>query len=158
MTVLIDDATRREASRQVSHQGTYRTIRQAPHPAPPVRGRGRPIDRHATVRAPQRVAASACVARPAARPVRFLVLLGLATAISVVLLGLLGAAGESAVSVPESTTVTQVRSGETLWDVARRAVPSADTAAVLDRIQQMNGLTSGAVQAGQPVRVPVAGS
>lgn len=154
MTVLIDRST----ERQPSHQGSYRTVRHAPQPAPAPRRSGRPVDRHATVPIPQRAAPSSCVVRPAARPVRFLVLLGLATAITVVLLGLLATAGQSAGAVPEATTVTQVRAGETLWDVAQRSVPGADPAAVLDRIQQLNGFDSGAVRAGLPIRVPVAGT
>ena len=44
--------------------------------------------------------------------------------------------------------------GETLWAIAERVRPDADPRATIARIKEMNGLTSGAAQAGQVLLVP----
>lgn len=170
MTVLTDIAALHTGSDGMP--AGYRAPAAAAHvPAPaaapagagtttrPAQHRERRLERNIPARVPHRRAPSVCAVRPAARPVRFLVVLGLASAIAAVLLGMLGsvAAGDGS-SVPRSTTVTQVHTGETLWDVAQRAVPGADTAAVLDRIQQLNGTSPAEVRPGQPITVPSPGA
>lgn len=57
-------------------------------------------------------------------------------------------------SVPARTVVVQVGAGETVWDVAQRAVPRSDERAVVERIRQLNGLVGSAVEPGQRLRVP----
>ena len=49
-----------------------------------------------------------------------------------------------------------VRPGDTLWAIAERVRPDADPRATIARIKDMNGLTSGAAQAGQVLLVPAA--
>lgn len=70
----------------------------------------------------------------------------------------LGVAVTAAAASPESspavTTVT-VTQGESLWAVAERVNPHADTREVVDAILQLNGLSSDTVIAGQQVDVPV---
>jgi hypothetical protein len=56
-------------------------------------------------------------------------------------------------SVPDATTVVQVRLGENLWELAGRVAPNADPAAVVDRIRELNGV-EGAVLPGQSLTVP----
>jgi nucleoid-associated protein YgaU len=47
-----------------------------------------------------------------------------------------------------------VQPGDTLWAIAERVRPDADPRATIARIKDMNGLTSGAAQAGQVLLVP----
>ncbi|GAA1218474.1 hypothetical protein [Prauserella alba] len=68
---------------------------------------------------------------------------------------LAGLGGSGAAEVPAETTVVSVGAGESLWDVAESAVPGADPAAVVTRIEELNDLAGGAVSAGTPLVVPV---
>lgn len=56
--------------------------------------------------------------------------------------------------VPESTAVVQVTPGDTLSAIAARTAPDAPRQAVVDRIVELNGLSSSAVRAGQTITVP----
>jgi LysM domain len=56
-------------------------------------------------------------------------------------------------SAPVAERVT-VRPGDTLWAIAERVRPNADPRVTIARIKDMNGLTSGAAQAGQVLLVP----
>jgi nucleoid-associated protein YgaU len=47
-----------------------------------------------------------------------------------------------------------VRPGQSLWSVAEKADPDADTRVVIQRITELNGLTGSAVFAGQRLWVP----
>src|SRR3954454_14681751 len=85
------------------------------------------------------------------RAVVFLVGLALALVAGFVL-----ASGSTATEHPESTTVIQVGPGETLWDIAQDVAVSGHTADMVEHIKDLNGLSGGALQAGQELRVPVA--
>lgn len=109
----------------------------------------------ARVVAPSRVAAAACTVRPAVHPMRLLWL----SVVAGMLLGgllLLASSPSSADSgtTPVTTTVVQVRPGETLQTIAERMAPGSDQAAVVQRIRRLNHLTSSALSAGQPLEVP----
>jgi hypothetical protein len=75
-------------------------------------------------------------------------------AAAVVALGLLSDAVRQA-RVPETTALVRVHSGESLWQVARRAAPSADPGAVAARIVELNGLASPSVRDGDVLVSPV---
>ncbi|MEP7060137.1 MAG: LysM peptidoglycan-binding domain-containing protein [Actinomycetota bacterium] len=49
-----------------------------------------------------------------------------------------------------------VRSGDTLWGIARSVDPSADPRAVIDQIQRMNTLAGSSIEPGQLLAVPAA--
>ena len=49
---------------------------------------------------------------------------------------------------------TTVKSGETLWSVAKRVAPGRDPRAVVEQIRSLNHLASGSVQAGQQLLLP----
>jgi predicted Zn-dependent protease len=49
-----------------------------------------------------------------------------------------------------------VQPGDTLWAVAKRSVPGADPRVTVQRIIDLNGLSSTAVVPGQQLRLPVA--
>ncbi len=70
--------------------------------------------------------------------------------------GVLGAqtalAGDGAGA--SQTEVVVVQPGETLWSIAGAAVPGADPRDVIIDIQQLNGLSSSQVAAGQTLVVP----
>ena len=111
---------------------------------------------------PTRVAAPARPARPVAqrsavrltrrgRAVVFLV--GLAVAL---VAGFVLAAGSTATERPESTTTIQVGPGETLWDIAQSVAVQGHTADMVEHIKDLNGLSGGALQAGEELRVPLA--
>ena len=51
--------------------------------------------------------------------------------------------------------VVQVKSGESLHEVARRVAPDAPVARVVDQIRDLNQLESAAVDAGQTLLAPV---
>ena len=77
-----------------------------------------------------------------------------AAAVAVAGLGLLADAARAA-QVPSRTGPVQVRADESLWQVARRAVPSADPGAVVARIVELNDLDSPSVRAGQVLLSPI---
>jgi hypothetical protein len=81
----------------------------------------------------------------------------LATAATVTLavIGSLGWIGQApGPGVPEETAVIRVGAGETVWDVAQRVAPKSDQHAVVERIRQLNGMASSAIQPGQQLQVP----
>jgi len=90
------------------------------------------------------------------------VVLGTLAMLVVVALGLVAEAAGTAqarAGVPEGTAVVAVEPGETVWEIARRAVPEARTTAVVERIVADNGLTGpvdSVLPAGLALRVPAA--
>ncbi|MFC5141284.1 hypothetical protein ACFPK1_23810 [Actinomycetospora rhizophila] len=74
-----------------------------------------------------------------------------------VLAGLVVPSGAPAGPAPTGTSVAVVGAGESLADVAGRVAPGADTAAVVSRIRELNGLEGSAVVPGRPLVVPSAG-
>jgi nucleoid-associated protein YgaU len=56
-----------------------------------------------------------------------------------------------------SRTGYVVRSGDTLWAIARRAAPGRDPRPVVDAILESNGLDAGDLVPGQMLVVPAAG-
>lgn len=83
-------------------------------------------------------------------------LVAVALAASVVVFGL-GAAADAvrAARVPEATGPVIVRADESLWQVARRAAPSAEPDAVVRRIVELNDLASPSVDAGRVLVSPI---
>ncbi|WP_344419954.1 LysM peptidoglycan-binding domain-containing protein [Pseudonocardia ailaonensis] len=72
------------------------------------------------------------------------------------LAGVAGAA-QARSTVPAGTVAITVRPGDTVWDIARRDVPTGDPAAVVERIVQVNGLPNADVTvlpAGRTLQVP----
>jgi hypothetical protein len=55
---------------------------------------------------------------------------------------------------PEPTTIVQVGTGDTLWDIAAGLAADGDVRAVMEEIKQLNALDSGVLQAGQRLVVP----
>jgi hypothetical protein len=98
---------------------------------------------------------------PAAAPVRLTrrgrlvvlaMLLGLVLGLLVVAMAQATATSDRGDSVVAERVT--VRPGETLWAIAERVRPDADPRATIARIKDMNGLRSGAAQAGQVLLVP----
>src|SRR5262249_11528702 len=100
----------------------------------------RPVTRRSTVRLTRR-----------GRAVVFLV--GLAVAM---IAGFVLATGSTATEHSESTTVIQVGPGETLWDIAQSVAVKGHTGDMVEHIKELNGLSGGALQAGEELRVPLA--
>ena len=66
---------------------------------------------------------------------------------------LLGGRGEA--STPSITVEHRVASGDTLWDLAVGiTAPGEDVRATIDRIEELNGLTSSALRPGQVLLLP----
>jgi Tfp pilus assembly protein FimV len=84
-------------------------------------------------------------------------LLGLLVALTAgVFLGA-GSVATERPGTPEPTRVELVEPGETLWGIAADAAAATgedDVRAMVTRIQRLNALDSGLVQAGQRLRVP----
>lgn len=81
----------------------------------------------------------------------------LLTAIAVVgLLGLWNLRTGGLESVPSTTAVVHVQSGETLSDVAARVSPDAPVAEVVEQILRLNDMKSAGVAPGQALIAPVA--
>ena len=75
----------------------------------------------------------------------------------VLALGVLWGSGSVATEragTPESTRVVQVQPGDTLYDLAAGLETDGDINAMVERIQDLNALDSGVLQAGQRLRVP----
>jgi len=122
----------------------------------------RPVRRVAGGRAdhPTRLAAAAprtvtraCAPRPAAGSIGWLVVVGVLAALVVLATGWVFA-GPDAAPVPDKTVVVQVHPGETLWTVAKRLAPTAESTAVVDRIRQLNELSDDSVFPGELLQVP----
>jgi LysM repeat protein len=77
--------------------------------------------------------------------------LAIAALLALVAFGALGARVVPARSAipPSAPSVVQVQPGDTLWSIARRVAPDADTRAVVDAIAARNGLVGGALHPGQ---------
>jgi nucleoid-associated protein YgaU len=56
--------------------------------------------------------------------------------------------------VPAAAEVVTVAPGDTLWDIASRRYPGADTRQKVFEIEQLNGLSGPSIEAGQHLRVP----
>ncbi|GLW91510.1 LysM peptidoglycan-binding domain-containing protein [Actinokineospora globicatena] len=119
------------------------------------KGRLRPPTRRRIVGAPHVVAAPNCGPRRA--PLPLLAMLGLGALVAALVYGV-GALANSVATesqVPSTTAVVRVAAGESLSDVAARTAPDSDTAAVVERIRELNGLDDATVRPGQPLTVPV---
>ncbi|MCA1671884.1 MAG: LysM peptidoglycan-binding domain-containing protein [Actinobacteria bacterium] len=78
-----------------------------------------------------------------------------AAAVTLAVVGALSWLGQAAsAGLPTETSVVRVGAGETVWDVAVRVAPESDPRAVVQRIRELNGMTSSAVQPGQQLQVP----
>jgi LysM repeat protein len=130
--------------------------RRAPRVARPVdggrrRAAGAPMARDA-VRPGQRVVRAA---RPHPTGLRLTrrgkVVLTVAGLLAALAFGMLSARlVQTQGGVPDSApAVVQVQPGDTLWSIAERVAPQADTRAVVDTIAARNGLVGGAVHPGQ---------
>lgn len=90
------------------------------------------------------------------RLVALLVVLGLAVAL-LVGMGRAVGASTSAPGAPALTSVV-VAPGQTLWEIALKVAPADDPRDTVIRLEQLNGLDSAAVRAGQTLLVPAAPS
>ncbi len=88
---------------------------------------------------------------------RLLALLVLLALISALLLGMARAVGAStrALSTPALTTLV-VHPGQTLWEIALKVAPADDPRDTVIRLEQLNGMGSAVVRAGQTLLVPAA--
>jgi LysM repeat protein len=89
------------------------------------------------------------------------VVVAAAAALLVAALSMIAAAAAQATSRPAAQPVTRqnivqvvVHSGQSLWSVAQSTDPNADPRQVIQRIIDLNGLTSDLVQPGQQLWVP----
>lgn len=98
---------------------------------------------------------SCAIARP--RPGwRLLVLLTAGAFAAMVLLGsMIGGLAGAAHGVPERTALVTVEPGQSLWDIATTYAPASDPRAVVERIEELNDLTAGALPTGYPLSVPI---
>lgn len=64
-------------------------------------------------------------------------------------------AGDPTASIPNALTTISVHSGDTLGSIASHYAPHADSAAVIERIQDLNELQSTVLLPGQVLVVPV---
>jgi LysM repeat protein len=94
--------------------------------------------------------------RPATRLTRRGRLVVVLFVLAVLALGLsVGVSSQAAgPSRPHAVPTVTVQPGETLWQVAVRAVPGADPRLVVDELQRINHLPTATVQAGQQLTIP----
>ncbi|WP_020671659.1 hypothetical protein [Amycolatopsis nigrescens] len=160
MAVLVDEGWVRETggTGTMRPAGPMRTVpRVRRYPSHPRPGETRRPPHRARVVAGHRPAGAARCA-PRRLPVRWpwLAALALAAFLFVGGMGLL-ANGMATTEVPAQTTTVSVGVGESLWDVAERVAPDSDPAAVVSRIEELNGLGDAGdvlVAAGLPLTVP----
>ncbi|MFT4264432.1 MAG: LysM peptidoglycan-binding domain-containing protein [Nocardioides sp.] len=65
-------------------------------------------------------------------------------------------ANSTATERPASLATITVGSGETLWDIASSVAVDGHTGDMVEQIKELNHLDSGALEAGQTLRVPTA--
>jgi len=120
--------------------------------------RRRPVRRPPglTAAGPGRLPVAACAPDYGRRRVFALVVIGLLVAATIVALSMLRAAAADD-GVPEGITVVEVRSGESLWEVAERVAPGSPPQPVVERIRELNGMQGSTVYPGQPLLVPDGG-
>ena len=82
-----------------------------------------------------------------------LVLLFVALCFVAFSLGRTSSQASTSPSGPATRAVT-VEPGQTLWQIAKTAVPGADPRDTIDRIRELNGMSTAPVQAGQRLIVP----
>lgn len=128
------------ASRSVA---TRRAVADPTRPA----GRGVPAART--------LAPVACGHRRSPVPLSLVIALAVAVCLAVVGLAVLANLGAGSSSVPSQTAVVRVEPGETLLQLAERVAPGSDPSAVVERIQELNGLAGASIRPGQPLTVPV---
>jgi hypothetical protein len=117
----------------------------------------RPVGRPAAAPvAPHRPEPVSCEIRPRAVSRWELLAIGLLAALTVLCLGLMYVnAGSGPVrAVPERTVLVRVQPGDSVWSLAEKWAPGADTAAVASHIAEMNDLRDSRVAPGQPLVVP----
>ena len=66
-----------------------------------------------------------------------------------------GVVEQSANPANTGTAVVHVQSGESLGDIASRIAPEMPTAAVVDKIMELNGMNNSALSVGQSLLTPV---
>ncbi len=159
MAGVVDHRERRSPLDTIrARQGTRARLAAGPRPSVPgglrrPPGRRRCLELRAALGVP-RAAPPGC-RHGRRRGVAAAAALALAVAVAVVLFGAL-AAPEVSGPYPRSVVV-QVRPGESLTDLARRVAPHSDSATVVRRIRDANGLSTSALHPGQPVEVPLGG-
>ena len=80
-----------------------------------------------------------------------------AALLAILALGVLWGSGSVATERPGTaapTLVVQVEPGDTLYDIAARVTTDGDVNAMVERIQDLNGLDSAVLAVGQKLRVP----
>jgi len=109
------------------------------------------------VTVPERRAASvACAPRSRGASLGWLILTAGIVMMIVIGIGWLASfGGTSASSIPATTTVVTIHSGETLWDVATDNAPSSAPQDVVDRIRALNHISDAAIYPGERLVVPV---
>lgn len=112
--------------------------------------------------APGFAAVRASVRRPAPAAVRLTRrgrLVVLAALVALVFVGLAGFGGESAATSekgsPLETRTVEVRSGDTLWEIAAAVAEPGEVREMVYRIEELNALPGSALAVGQEIAVPV---
>ena len=92
---------------------------------------------------------------------RFVVRVLVTVIAAVLALGVLGFGKDVAVAALSNASVNTVAShsvvvkpGETLWQIAARELPGADTRDSVARIRTLNALEGGSIKAGQAIAIP----
>ena len=86
--------------------------------------------------------------------VAVLLLLGVLLAVLTVYGSHSAATGEA--GTPVATRTVEVGSGDTLWAIASEAAPPGHVREMVHQIQELNALSTSALQVGQEIAVPVA--
>jgi LysM repeat protein len=89
---------------------------------------------------------------------RRLVALGVTFALGAILSGpVANAVGPARAPEADGSRAYVVRSGDTLWSIARRSMPSVDPRLVVDAIAAANDVDPGALIPGQQLTIPLVG-
>lgn len=143
MSVLVEEQFRGRVARPVRRTG--QVARRRP-PSGVVAMDPRPVARVASCRVERDERKSPLVLTLAASVFAIVALFG-------VVVG--GMAEGADAPVPDRTVLVSVAPGQSLWDLAAEYAPDSDPRDVVERIQTLNELSSGAVAAGYPLAVPV---
>jgi LysM repeat protein len=161
LTLQLPDLHHRRDRRAPLEQRTQPQRGADPHPQPRRRDRRRNTRRPPAGLVPVTYALVASAGGVAAgvvgsgQPYRMSQRARLAVTLTVVVAGVVMGLGSVLNTASGMTVRVTVSAGDSLWSIAEKMAPDADTGSIVDQISELNGLHDSVVRPGEVLEVPV---